>query len=266
MKQQALALVQGINNPADKLNILREYLQAFVLRSLHESEAFTCLSFVGGTALRFLYDLPRFSEDLDFSLESKVGYEPEKWLAKLKRDLEFAQFEATLTWSSKTAVHNGWVKIKGLLKEAGLSGHADQAISIKWEIDTRPPAGARTETRVVNRHFLIAMRHHDLPSLMAGKIHALGCRNYIKGRDYYDLLWYRSIRPPIAPNLDFLQNGLDQTGKNPWKATEWKQVLLDKLSTVDFKTVVRDVERFLENPQEVTLLTREFLSQCVERD
>lgn len=264
MKQQALALVANITNPNDKLNMLREYLQAFVLRSLHESEAFTCLSFVGGTALRFLYDLPRFSEDLDFSLESQTGYVPEKWLAKLKRDLEFAQFEATLTWSTKTTVHNGWVKIKGLLKEAGLSGHADQAISIKWEIDTRPPAGATTVTRVVNRHFIFALRHHDLPSLMAGKIHALSCRTYIKGRDYYDLLWYRSRRPPVNPNLIFLQNGLDQTEKNPWLADTWKNILLDKLSDVNFKIVVKDVERFLENPREADLLNREYLTQCMK--
>lgn len=264
MKQQALALVSNINNPNDKLNLLREYIQGFVLRSLHESEAFNCLSFVGGTALRFLYNLPRFSEDLDFSLESNKNYDPEKWLAKLKRDLEFAQFEATLTWSTKTTVHNGWIKIKGLLKETGLSGHADQAISIKWEIDTHPPAGAKTETQVVNRHFLLALRHHDLPSLMAGKIHALGCRTYIKGRDYYDLLWYRSRRPPVIPNLILLQNALDQTEKDPWQAGQWKKILLNKLSTTDFKTVAKDVEPFLEHPKEAELLTQEHLIQCLK--
>lgn len=263
MKQQALSLIAGVRNPNDKLNFLREYIQAFALRSLHESEAFNCLSFVGGTALRFLYNLPRFSEDLDFCLESKDGYAPEKWLAKLKRDLEFAQFKAAISWNSESTVHNGWIKIRGLLKEAGLSGHDDQMISIKMEIDTRPPAGAKTETEVVNRHFLVAMRHHDLPSLMAGKIHALGCRNYIKGRDYYDLLWYRSRRPPAEPNLVLLQNAVDQTEKEPWKASEWKKVLLDKLATVDFKIVAKDVERFLENPQEVKMLNRELLTQCL---
>lgn len=264
MKQQALSLLEGVTNPTEKLNLLREYIQAFVLRSLHESEAFNCLSFVGGTALRFLYNLPRFSEDLDFCLESKMGYAPEKWLAKLKRDLEFAQFQATITWSNKTNVHNGWIKISGLLHEAGLSAHTDHALSVKIEIDTQPPIGAKTETQVVNRHFLIAMRHHDLPSLMAGKIHALGCRTFIKGRDYYDLLWYRSRRPPTTPNLVLLQNAVDQTEKKPWMAAEWKQLLLNKLVTVDFKTVVKDVEPFLENPQEAKLLTREFLSRCLE--
>lgn len=92
MKEQALEIVANIADPGEKLNRLREYLQAFALRSLHESEAFQCLSFVGGTALRFLYNLPRFSEDLDFSLEKAQNYVPEKWLSKLRRDLEFSGF------------------------------------------------------------------------------------------------------------------------------------------------------------------------------
>ena len=87
MRDHAIELAQNVGSPADKLNILREYLQAFVMRSLHESEAFTCLSFVGGTALRFAFDLPRFSEGLDFSLENPTGYDPLQWLKKLKRDM-----------------------------------------------------------------------------------------------------------------------------------------------------------------------------------
>ena len=75
MKEKALLLVKDIVDPTYKLNILREYLQAFTLRSLHESKAFQCLSFVGGTSLHFLFDLPRFSEDLDFSLENPQGYD-----------------------------------------------------------------------------------------------------------------------------------------------------------------------------------------------
>ena len=84
MKDEALALSETSPDPDRKLNLLREYLQAFVLRSLSESEAFTRLSFVGDTALRFLFGLPRFSEDLDFSLERDAGYEPTKWLDKLE--------------------------------------------------------------------------------------------------------------------------------------------------------------------------------------
>ena len=97
VKEEAISLARNIADPAQRLNMLREYLQALVLRSLHESEAFQCLAFVGGTALRFLYGLPRFSEDLDFSLDSSKGYALEKWMIKIKRDCQFAGLDATIT-------------------------------------------------------------------------------------------------------------------------------------------------------------------------
>lgn len=263
MKEQALAIVAQAKNPNDKLNLLREYLQAFILRSLHESEAFSCLSFVGGTALRFLYNLPRFSEDLDFSLESRSDYKPGDWLKKLKRDMEFADFNVEVSWGEKAIVHKGWVKVSSLLNEVGL-GQPSQKISVKIEVDTRPPPGALLEKKIVNRHFLFAIQHYDLPSMMAGKIHALCSRQYLKGRDWYDLLWYRSQRPPIQPNLQFLQKGINQMEKQPWLAFTWQERLLGQLQRLDLVGLVKDVEPFLERPDDKKLLTREFLAQIIK--
>ena len=229
MKEQALMIAKQFNNPGEKLNRLREYLQTFILHSFHESEAFANLAFVGGTALRFLFQLPRFSEDLDFSLEAKKDYEPEKWLAKLNRDLSFAGFDAKVRSNTKKTVFVGWVDVSELLHEVGLSGHKQQKLSIKIEIDQNPPKGADFKTTVVNLHFLVAFRHYDLSSLMAGKIHALGCRQYLKGRDWYDFLWYGAKRPPVEPNLGLLQAAVDQTEKIPWKAHNWKNHLLEKM-------------------------------------
>ena len=265
MKEQALKIAENVDDPNEKLNRLREYLQAFVLRSLHESEAFQCLSFVGGTALRFLHGLPRFSEDLDFSLEKTLNYEPEKWLNKLKRDLIFAGFDPTLTWNDRKTVHTGWVRLAGLLQEAGLAPLPAQKLSIKLEIDTRPPPGAGLESRAVNRYFLMALQHHDLPSLMAGKLHALCIRKYTKGRDWYDLLWYRSLSPPVSPNLSLLQAALDQTEKTrTWPAETWREVLLKRLEALDWNTVRNDTAPFLERPADRDLLTREYLAKAIE--
>ena len=100
--------VSEVSDPSEKLNLLREYVQAMVLRSLHESEAFVNLAFVGGTALRFIHDLPRFSEDLDFSLENEVGYAPEKWMKKIKTDLQMSGFEATVSWNDTVASSRLW--------------------------------------------------------------------------------------------------------------------------------------------------------------
>ena len=216
MKARALELARDVDDPAMRLNVLREYAQASVLRSLHESQAFQALSFVGGTALRFLYDLQRFSEDLDFSVESPPAYNPAPWLAKL-------------------------------------------------ETDPLPPDGAITESRVVNRHFLVAFRHHDLPSLMAGKVHALIVRSYPKGRDWYALLWYRSRSPGIEPNLELLQAALDQTevvGRHD--ARRWRDVVRSHLARHDVVTLREDVAPFLQHPAEAELLTAEHLGRILE--
>ncbi len=256
MREQAVALAQNVESPAEKLNILREYLQAFVMRSLHESEAYICLSFVGGTALRFAFELPRFSEDLDFSLENPAGYEPVRWMGKLKRDMTLAGFDTALSWNDRKTVHTAWIKVAGLLNDAGLSAMANQNLSIKLEIDSRPPAGAESVRTVINRHMMFAVRHHSLPSLMAGKIHALTTRKYSKGRDWYDLLWYLSRRPSTEPNLVLLQNALDQTqGAGKFRAVNWREMLFENVQVMDFSKLLQDVEPFLERPQDARLLT-----------
>jgi len=256
MRDHAIELAQNVGSPADKLNILREYLQAFVMRSLHESEAFTCLSFVGGTALRFAFDLPRFSEGLDFSLENPQTYEPLRWLEKLKRDMTFAGFDTALNWNDRKTVHTAWIKVAGLLKDAGLSAMANENLSIKLEIDSCPPTGAESVRTVINRHLMFAVRHHSLPSLMAGKIHALVTRKYSKGRDWYDLLWYLSRRPSTEPNLTLLQNALDQTqGPGAFRAGDWREMLSEKAQDVNFPQILQDLEPFLERPQDASLLT-----------
>jgi predicted nucleotidyltransferase component of viral defense system len=121
MKEQALALVRGIDDPGLAANRLREYLQCLVLRTLHESEAFTTMAFVGGTALRLLHDLPRFSEDLAFSLLSAGGCAGREWMTRVKRDLAFAGFPVDGTWNERHAVHVGWVRIARLLTRENLA-------------------------------------------------------------------------------------------------------------------------------------------------
>lgn len=258
MRDEALALVEDVNDPSRKLNFLREFLQALALRSLHESKAFLHLAFVGGTALRFLHKLPRFSEDLDFSLVSRETYAPEKWIRKIKQDLLNAGFSVTVTWNDRTTVHKSWIKVAGLLREAGLSQMTNQNISIKLEIDTQPPSGAVIEKTLVNHHRLLALCHYDLPSLMSGKLHALITRPYPKGRDWYDFIWYRSQRPPVQPNLDMLQNALDQTqGIGRLDANAWKGLLEERIAQLEIQKLIRDVEAFLERPAEKDLFTRE---------
>ncbi len=260
MKEEALALLKDVEDPSTKLNRLREYLQALVLRSFHESEAFSSIAFVGGTALRFLENLPRFSEDLDFSLIQGDAYQPERWLKKAKQDLQFAGLDCSITWTQKRTVNLAWIRIAGLLEEAGLSAHKNQDLSIKLEIDTRPPKGADLKRTLVTKFVTMALSHYTLESLMAGKVHALLTRSYPKGRDWYDLIWYRSFRPPLAPKQELLQNALDQTqGKGNLKASQWRNLLREKLIGLDIENLAQDVYPFLERAADRHLLIRENL-------
>ena len=265
MKEEALSLLKDLADPAGKLNLLREYVQSQSLRSLHESEAFVNLAFVGGTALRFMYNLPRFSEELDFALENADGYEPEAWLKKLKSDLAFAGFDVSVKWNDRSTVHKAWIKIGQLLHDAGLDAMKDQKLSIKLEIDTRPPAGARSERTLITRHAMLSIRHYDLPSLMAGKIHALLTRKYAKGRDWYDLLWYLGKRPPVMPNREQLQNALHQTqGECAMDARLWKRHLAESLEHLDDSALAADAGPFLEHPKEAALLTPENIRSVLQ--
>lgn len=267
MKEDILRMIRSLDSPSEKLNILREYIQAMVLRSLHESEAFNNLAFMGGTALRFVFDLPRFSEDLDFSLETEDGYNPRDWMQKVKRDLTYQGFKPAISWNDRSVVHKGWIKVAEILKTAGLSNMPGHNLSVKIEIDCNPPAGAELEKRLINRHAVFLLRYYTLPSLMAGKVHALATRGYFKGRDWYDLVWYRSKRPPIEPDLKLLQNALDQTmGKGEYNAREWKLMLIEKLESVDAGALIKDVEIFLEHPGEAELLTKENIMSILQAD
>jgi len=264
VKEEALSLAREAKSPPEALNRLREYAQALVLRSLHDSHAYLNLAFVGGTALRFLYNLRRYSEDLDFCLMNESGYLPEKWLGQLKTRLRQGNIEAKVRWNARTNVHKAWIRLPGLLHEAGLSPMQEQNLSIRLEIDTCPPSGARMERSLVERHRLLALQHYDRPSLMAGKVHALLCRNYPKGRDWYDFLWYRGQREPVEPNLTLLQNALDQTeGRGAIHATEWKAGLQAKLSQLDVDGLLADVGPFLEIPEERDLFERETLAAAI---
>ena len=181
-------------------------------------------------------------------------------------DLSLAGFDLTLKWNDRKTVHLSWIRVAGILAESGLTGRPEQKLSIKLEIDTRPPAGAVSLTEIVTRHIMFSVRHHDLPSLMARKIHALCTRGYSKGRDWYDLLWYRTQRPPVEPNLIMLQNALDQTeGLGAVDGSRWTRHLLQRIGTLDTSRLASDVRPFLERPADADLLAaRNFRSVLEE--
>lgn len=260
MKEHLLELAAGQNDPRVRLNLAREYLQAHILRSVHSAGAFAALAIQGGTALRFLYGLRRFSEDLEFSLERPENDRGlEHWMRLVKRDLELAGYDVEVALRTTRTVHAASVKFPGLLRAMGLSPQRDAKLMILVEVDTQPPAGAILETRLVTRHFPITFRVHDLSSCMAGKVHAVLTRRYAKGRDLFDLAWYLTRPDRPSPNLELLANALAQTG---WDGPAigpgtWREVLVERLTVLDWVAVIADVEPFLEDTGDRQLLERD---------
>jgi hypothetical protein len=258
MKEYLRELIGKTANPLLGRHIAREYLQDRILSSLQRVGAMIPLAFHGGTALRFLYGIPRYSEDLDFALEGSAdNYDLRAYLRAVQSDLTAENYPVEVGISQERAVQNGFVRFRGLFHELDLSPHADEVLMIKVEVDTNPPAGAGLDITVVRRYSPLRLHHHDRPSLLSGKLHAILQRPYPKGRDLYDLLWYLSAPDWPSPNLLMLNNALTQTGwPGEMLTTEnWRRITLQRLSQLNWTTAINDVRPFLMLPEESDLLT-----------
>ncbi len=268
MKDYALELTSAREGYNAKLNTLREYLQAYILRILHTDELFKNSAFLGGTALRFLYGLPRFSEDLDFSLIKAADSSFTESINKLKKELILAGYAISIRYSEVKAVKYALVKFEELMRDTGLSPYKEQLLSIKIDIDTNPPSGAGFKPQIINKYFPLSFMFYDLPSLLAGKIHALLSRNYTKGRDYFDLCWYLSRWKNSVPNINFLTNALKQTdyrGELP-DSKNWRQCLYKVVEKTNWKLIYKDVENFLESEADSIVFTKENALKLIKPD
>ena len=267
MKDHLRQLVQGrgplrdpLREPLRGRNVAREYLQARILGALQRSGAMTSLAFHGGTCLRFLFSLPRYSEDLDFALEGEHGgYRLHGWLQAIRGELAAEHYRIDLRIRDSRTVHSALVRFPGLLYEVGLSPHAAEVLAIRIEVDTRPPAGATMNTSLVRRHETLRLFHHDRASLLAGKLHAVLQRPYTKGRDLYDLTWYLSDPEWPPPNFVLLNAALGQTD---WRGPEmtphtWRRALAERLDAMDWDRAVTDLRPFLERQEDIELVNRD---------
>lgn len=239
----------------EELNALKEIYQEIALAGLARSDFFKLAAFQGGTALRIVHQLRRFSEDLDFVLLNSS--ELFQWQSYLKAiALEFNSFGVNIEIKERADA-------KGVIKTAFLKEDSfarileltydrlpsdEQKITIKLEIDTLPPEGSDFENAFLTYPYPFSILMQDFPSLFASKCHALLCRKYEKGRDWFDFLWYLSRRTPI--NSLLLKNALYQSGPYKGKDIPYSQTWLHeefekKIAALDWKAARRDVENFL---------------------
>jgi predicted nucleotidyltransferase component of viral defense system len=260
MKDYLAEIVAQQPNAFMKSSIAREYLQARILQTLQDNGAFLTWAFLGGTALRFLYRMPRYSEDLDFSLLAPGQQDSfTRLLGKVRSAFESEGYLSEVKIRDQGAVKSTFIKFKGILFELGLSPRQDQTLSVRVEIDTNPPAGATTSTTVIRRFVTLNLLHHDRSSLLAGKLHAVLSRPYTKGRDLFDLVWYLADRTWPEPNFTLLNNALAQTR---WPGPDltpanWRRLVAKRMEKIKWDQAVKDASPFLERQQDLALLTLE---------
>jgi predicted nucleotidyltransferase component of viral defense system len=267
----------------DYENALKEIIQELALLGLWRSKFFQHAAFYGGTSLRILYGLDRFSEDLDFSLlTSNKEFELQPYLDAISSELASFDFNVQIAEKIKnidTAVDSAFIKAdtkEHLLKievpdEIAERVARNDRLKIRLEVDTNPPGGFETEAKILLQPIPFSVNTYKQPDLFAGKIHAMLQRNWqsgrIKGRDYYDFVWY--IGRGTAVHLEHLEQRLRQTGgwtveKKMTKKDLFK-MLEEKFSQLDFELAKRDVLPFIRDGAAVELWSQDFFVLLLQR-
>lgn len=258
-------------------NAIKEIMQEIALYALWRAGFFQKALFQGGTSLRILYGLTRFSEDLDFILqESDPNFNWDKYLGSLSETFEeFGVFNEIIPKEKM----DGNIK-KTMLKDDSILNQLDLKISahdrrkkitIKLEVDINPPPYSEEAYTDLDFPLDFEVRHQNLSSNFALKIHALLCRTYLAGRDWYDFNWY--VARGEFPNMKLLQAALYQTG--PWSGQEalhitsaWlEKALMEKIDMVNWDSARLDVERFLRpiEAQSLSLWKANFFHKKVSK-
>ncbi len=243
----------------DHENALKEIMQEIVLLGLWRSKFYEKAIFYGGSALRILHKLDRFSENLDFSLiQPESTFDIKKYFSAVKSELELWGFEVSTQEKdkkNKSTIDSAFIKANTLIHllkiDSNLKTHKDAVMKIKLEIDQEPAIGFTSDIKYHLHPIPFSIKTMALPSLFAGKMHALLCRTIrtnIKGRDWYDLIWF--VKNNIPCDLHYLKNKMVQTGHIDLSEVLVKEKLVEliskKINEIDFTLAKRDVEPFLK--------------------
>lgn len=265
----------------DKKNGIKEVVQEIVLCGLSRAGFFKEAAFYGGTALRIFHGLDRFSEDLDFSLMApNPGFDMLRYLPALERELAAYGFNFKVEDRAKAIdsdIRSAF--LKGNTREHMLVFYADErlarsfsgndTIKIKFEVDTTPPAYATFERKYRLLPIPYEVNLYDMPSLFAGKLHAVICRAWksrVKGRDLYDYVFYLSQGTPV--NLRHLNARLVDSGfdgaREEMTLGEIKDILHRRFESIDYDQARQDVLPFIKNPSAVEIWSKHFFIAITE--
>jgi len=255
---------------------VREILQQTALLGLERQGFFEKAAFYGGTALRILYGLDRFSEDLDFTLlkpEEDFDFGP--FLEGMAKEIKSFGFNMEVTKKVKnneSHIHSAFMKMNTIELYLAIGEEAkaqklphNEKIQIKLEVDVNPPGPARFENKLVlnpTTFYVLTLHKSDL---FAGKMSAALYRAWkgrVKGRDWYDLIWYIQNQVPIS--LPYLEACLKQTGNDePLNRKRLIELLNDKIQSIDWESAKADVRTFISDPRALDIWSPKFFSDLV---
>ncbi len=271
-----------MESSADSIHALREVMQELALLGLWRAKFFEHAAFYGGTALRILYGLDRFSENMAFSLRKpNVAFSLDRYLPSVEKELTAWGFHVVVQRKEKTKtspIESAFLKahtkdellVIETSEELAAQVHCNSLIKIKIEVDTDPPSDFETETRFCLQPIPFSVLAYSPPSLFAGKMHALLCRswkNRVKGRDWYDFVWY--VGRGTALDLNHLEQRMRQSGHytntEPLTEPNFRDILTAKIHSLDVAQAKNDVAKFLKSEDEVSIWSKAFFLAVAEK-
>ena len=260
----------------DREQALREIMQEVALTGLWRAKFFEHAAFYGGTALRILYGLDRFSEDLDFTLlvpDATFSWKP--FAKSVERELAAFGFEVTMQEKKKgkdSAVKSAFLKtntVQEMLKIGvgphTLKGvHPGTTIRIKVEIDTQPTVQYGTESKFLQDPVPASIRSVVESDMFAGKMHAAIYRAWkgrVKGRDWYDVAWFIKRKTPLNLLLFSQMMGRDEI----LTPEAFRALITDKIDGLDIESAKVDAFQFVRDHQSIQeVWSRKFFHHVID--
>lgn len=277
---EAMLARYDIHDTESHYQALREVMQEVALAGLYRGGFFQQAAFYGGTALRIFYQLDRFSEDLDFSLlEPADNFSLEPYFAAIQKEFVALGLKVNISAkrkARKTPIESAFLKSDTAIHLLQIQGLYSQTwspsrpVKIKFEVDTQPPLGFRTEEKLLLLPFSFHVKCYQIGDLYAGKVHALlyrSWKNRVKGRDWYDFEWYvrHGDSVHLAHFLERAQQSGELTGQSSITLEALRELLRQRIEQVDFEQAKADVKPFIKHSDVLDIWSQGYFQALVER-
>ncbi len=272
-----------LNSLQDYKNAIKEIVQEIALLGLWRAKFFERAAFYGGTALRILHGLDRFSEDLDFTLlQADPNFDLSHYEKAIQDELQSLGFTAHVEKKQKlksSAVDSAFIKLNtiqhlilvGIPEGLDRNIHAEEILKIRVEVDKDPPTNdMETTTALLLLPAPFSVKTLRLEALFSGKMHAVLCREWkgrVKGRDWYDFVWF--VSRGIRLNINYLENRMRQSGhwldKKSMTEQDLSMLMVQRIETLDVEAAKRDVINFIRDSSQIALWSKEFFLQIAAK-